>query len=199
MKKILAVLLAVMMLFGTFAIGVSAIDMNDEFIQKAISGESIIIAFNLNGGSIKGFVPVYDPDPETGKYFTSTYNYSGSIYYRVPGCDSIVQEPNEYLPLPRVNPPSGFAFNGWYCDATKMTYAGGTTMKIPANGYSGKLLEFTADYTRTEPEEDTMGGVVDILIKVLGSVIGLLFYSGTESPVEAGMDVMRELLSTLLG
>ena len=196
MKKILAVLLAVMMLFGTFAIGTSALDMNDEFIQTAMA-DQLLIAFDLNGGSIKGFVPVYDPASET--HFTSTYNYSGSIYYRVPGCDSTIQKPGELLHLPRVNPPSGFAFNGWYCDATKKTYAGGTSMTIPSTGYTGKLLEFTADYTRTEPEEDTMASVVDILVKVLGSVIGLLFYSGTESPVEAGMDVMRELLSTLLG
>ncbi len=196
MKKILAVLLSVMMLFGALSVGASAIDMNDPYIQEAIA-DGVIIAFNLNGGSIKGFVSEYDPESPTN--FTSTYNYSGSIYYRIPGCDDVIQKPGELLPLPRINPPSGYAFNGWYCDATKRTYAGGTSMTIPATGYTGKIIEFTADYTRTEPEEDTMAGVVDILVKVFGAILGLLFYSSSDSPVEAGMDVMRELLGTLLG
>lgn len=195
MKKILAVLISVMMLFSALSVGASAIDLTDDYITQAIA-EEVIIAFNLNGGSIKGFVSEYDPD--SPEHFKSTYNYSGSIYYRIPGCDEVVQKPGKQIPLPRVNPPADHAFNGWYCSATGETYPGGTLATIPSTGYTGKIIEYTADYTRTVPEEDTMAGVMDILVKVFGAIVGLLFYSNTDSPVEAGMDVMTNLLTSLL-
>lgn len=194
MKKILAVIISVMMIFSALSVGASAIDLTDEYITEQ-TADQLIIAFNLNGGSIKGFVTEYDPDSPGN--FKQTYNYSGSIYYRIPGCDEIIQKPGESVPLPRVNPPADHAFNGWYCSATGETYPGGTSTAIPHSGYTGKIVEFTADYTRTAPEEDTMAGVMDILIKVFGAIVGLLFYSDNESPVEKGMDVMTTLLTSL--
>ena len=42
-----------------------------------------------------------------------------------------------------------------------------------------------------------MGTVLDILVKVFGTIVGLLFLQGEADPVEAGMQMMGNLLDNL--
>lgn len=201
MKKVLAVVLSVMMLFSALSVGASAIDTtSDRYIQQVLTKQAIL-SFNLNGGSIKGGVKVYDGstiDPETKlpvAKFSWDIRYTDSIYYMIPE-KSTSQVAGDVVTLPSVTPPSGYAFNGWYCYTTNETYAANRPFTIPSYA-AGTVIEFTADYSRSEPEEDTMGGVMNILVKVFGSVIGLLFLQGEADPVDAGMKMMQGLLDNL--
>lgn len=196
MKKILAVLLSVMMLFSVLSVGASALDTSDPYLQGVLS-KQVILSFNLNGGSIKGGVRVYEGlDSNGAPIFTYNSRFSDGVYYMIPETSDSQVAGKSTVTLPRVNPPSGYAFNGWYCYLTNETYAANRPFDIP--GYAaGTVIEFAADYTRTEPEEDTMGGVMDILVKIFGSIIGLLFLQGEKDPVEAGMQMMEDLLENL--
>ena len=196
MKKVLAVLLSVMMLFSALSVGASAvIDTTDSYLQQVLT-KQVILSFNLNGGSIKGGVRVYEGLDATGSpVFTYDNRYTDSLYYMIPESDES-QIPGDVITLPSVNPPSGYAFNGWYCYTTNETYAANRPFVIPTYA-AGKVIEFTADYSRSEPEEDTMSGVMEILVKVFGTIIGLLFLQGEADPVDAGMKMMEQLLSNL--
>jgi hypothetical protein len=69
--------------------------------------------------------------------------------------------------------------------------------KIP-DYTGGKVIQFVADYSLEIPEEDEMAGVFNILVKVFGTIIGLLFLSDREEgAVEAGMQLMSSLLGSL--
>ncbi len=197
MKKVLAVVLSVMMLFSALSVGASAvIDTTDSYISQVLT-KQVILSFNLNGGSIKGGVRVYEGLDANGKpVFTYDNRYTDSMYYMIPESTEGGQLPYDVITLPSVNPPSGYAFNGWYCYTTNETYAANRPFEIP--GYAaGTVIEFTADFSRSEPEEDTMAGVMDILVKVFGTIIGLLFLQGEADPVDAGMKMMEQLLSNL--
>lgn len=197
MKKILAVLLSVMMLFGALSVGASAaIDTSDPYLQGVLS-KQVILSFNLNGGSIKGGVRVYEGvDGNGDPVFSYDSNFTEGVYYMIPETADSQVAGASTVTLPRVNPPSGYAFNGWYCYLTNETYAANRPFDIPAYA-AGTVIEFAADYTRTEPEEDTMGSVMDILVKIFGTIIGLLFLQGEKDPVEAGMQMMEDLLENL--
>ena len=201
MKKVLAVILSVMMLFSALSVGATALDTTDSYLSQVLE-KQVILSFNLNGGSIKGGVRVYEglkEDPATGEMvptFTYDSHYTDSVYYMIPETTTSGQGPNDTVTLPSVNPPSGYAFNGWYCYTTNETYAANRPFEIP-NYAAGTVIEFTADYSRSEPEEDTMAGVMEILVKVFGTIIGLLFLQGEADPVDAGMKMMEQLLSNL--
>lgn len=205
MKKVLAVLLSVMMLFGALSVGATALDTSDSYLQQVLT-QQVVLSFNLNGGSIKGGVRVYEglKEDETGKMvptFVYDNRFTDSIYYMIPETTN-PDDPNydmapyDTVVLPSVTPPSGYAFNGWYCYTTNETYAANRPFEIP--GYAaGTVIEFTADYSRSEPEEDTMAGVMEILVKVFGTIIGLLFLQSEPDPVDAGMKIMEQLLANL--
>lgn len=196
MKKILAVLLSVMMLFSVLSVGASALDTSDIYLQGVLT-KQVILSFNLNGGSIKGGVRVYEGlDSNDQPIFTYNSRFSEGVYYMIPETTDSQVAGKSTVTLPRVNPPSGYAFNGWYCYLTNETYAANRPFDIPYYA-AGTVIEFAADYTRTEPEEDTMSGVMDILVKVFGAIIGLLFLQGEKDPVEAGMQMMEGLLENL--
>ncbi len=196
MKKVLAVILSVMMLFSALSVGAVAIDTtNDTHLKKVLTNQAIL-SFNLNGGTIKGGVKVYKGlDKDNLPVFEWDIRYTDSIYYMIPeGTDE--QRSGDLVTLPSVTPPSGYAFNGWYCYTTNETYAANRSFTIPSYAV-GEVIEFTADYSRSEPEEDTMGGVLSILVKVFGSIVGLLFLQGEADPVDAGMKMMQGLLENL--
>ncbi len=197
MKKVLAVVLSVMMLFSALSVGASALDVTDNYLNQVLTNQAIL-SFNLNGGSIKGGVKVYEGlDASGAPVFSWDNRYTDSIYYMIPEkIDGKSQAPGDVVTLPSVTPPSGFAFNGWYCYATNETYAANRSFVIPTYA-GGTVIEFTADFSRSEPEEDTMAGVMDILVKVFGTIIGLLFLQGEADPVDAGMKMMEQLLANL--
>ena len=206
MKKVLAALLAVMMIFSVLSVGTSVAYESDEYTDKVVN-KQIILSFNLNGGTIKGGVKVYkglktdaqgnvirDANGQVIPVFTYDNRYTDNMYYMIPDSE-VSQLPGKVVTLPSVTPPSDHAFNGWYCYATNETYAANRTFQIP--DVNTGVIEFMADFTRTTPEEDTMSGVMDILVKVFGTIVGLLFLQGEADPVDAGMKMMENLLENL--
>ena len=202
MKKVLALLLSVMMLLGTISVSVLAANgyedlWNDTDSVYGLTHEQAILSFNLNSGKIKGGVWVY----EDGQFRYVT-NYAKDVYDMIPDnskdSSKNSQTPGDEVTLPPVSAPSDCTFNGWYCYLTQETYPANYKFRIPEEG-AGQVIHFMADYTSTVPEEDTMAGVMDILVKVFGTIIGLLFYSNEYGPsaTEYGMKIMTDLLSSL--
>ena len=195
MKKVLAVLLSVMMLFSVLSVGTSVAFEGDDYTDEVLSSQ-VILSFNLNGGSIKGGVKVYEGlDAEGNPVFSYNNRYTDNMYYMIPD-SATSQIPGDIVTLPNVSAPSDYAFNGWYCYTTNETYAANRSFRIPTY-VKGGVIEFVADFSRTTPEEDTMGGVMNILVKVFGTIVGLLFLQGEADPVEAGMQMMENLLDNL--
>ena len=195
MKKVLAVLLSVMMLFSVLSVGTSVAFEGDEYTDEVLT-KQVILSFNLNGGSIKGGVKVYEGvDAEGNPVFSYSNRYTDNMYYMIPDSETS-QIPGDIVTLPNVSAPSDYAFNGWYCYTTNETYAANRSFRIPTY-VKGGVIEFVADFSRTTPEEDTMGGVMNILVKVFGTIVGLLFLQGEADPVDAGMKMMENLLENL--
>lgn len=201
MKKVIALFLAVMMLFGALSVGASAMDLESVRQDEHLQDNQAILSFDLNGGTIKGGVRVYTPayyDANGNKVagsFSWSESYLENMYYMIP--ENGAQTPGSSVRLPGVTPPSGYVFNGWYCVVTNSTHPGNRMYKIP-DYTGGKVIQFVADYSLEAPEEDEMAGVFDILVKVFGTIIGLLFLSDREEgAVEAGMQLMSSLLGSL--
>ena len=72
--------------------------------------------------------------------------------------------------------------------------AGGTQFELPSN-CAGQILTFNARYTAGVAEEDTLGTILGILIKVFGAIIGILMYQGD---TEAGAALMEKVLGGIL-
>lgn len=212
MKKVLALFLAIMMLFSAVSISTSALDISVEMVdivkgEQNISDNQIILVFDLNGGTIKNGARVYKPIeykdgvkvPGTGA-FEWDENYIENTYYMFPeSANDHIPEVSAAVRLPAVNPPSGYIFNGWYCVEVNKTYPGNTSLKLKQEHLtSDSLLHFVAAYSPEAPEEDEMEGVFNILVKVFGTIIGLLFLSGEgTTAVESGMQLMSDLLGNL--
>lgn len=227
MKKVLALFLAMMMLLSALSIGVSAYDVETAKKEAGVAKNQVVLSFNLNGGTIKGGVRVYEPQHTVSQpkidangnvvydadknvvyetvvvpgEFKWDENYLENMYYMLPeniNGDTSAQTPNSTVRLPNVTAPSGYVFNGWYCVWSNSTHPGNRMYTIPAHT-GGQIIEFIADYSLETPEEDEMEGVFNILVKVFGTIVGLLFYSNTGSPnpVQAGMDLMETLLGGL--
>ena len=202
MKKVLALFLAIMMLFGALSVGASAMDLETIRQEQKLADNQAILSFDLNGGTIKGGVRVYTPAyyDANGKLVEGTFSWSESylenMYYMIPeGAGE--QVPGTYVRLPGVTAPSGYVFNGWYCVETNQTHTGNRMYKVP-DYTGGKVIQFIADYSLEVAEEDEMAGVFNILVKVFGTIIGLLFLSDREEgAVEAGMQLMSSLLGSL--
>ena len=211
MKKLLAVILSVMMLFGALSISTSAENYGETNFwginELKLSGNQVVLCFELKSGKITSGIWAYDIDNKTFDYKEV---YEGEFFYMVPDNRFVSQEdmdkgilpqsPGTSIQLPDITPPSGQSFNGW-ATSDGQIYVGGTVYTIPAYAVGGstKIIKFTADYSLLEPEEDTMGGVLDILVKVFGAIVGLLFFSdehGSDA-IEEGMQLMQKLIGGL--
>ncbi len=202
MKKVLALFLAIMMIFSALSVGASAMDIESVRDKENIGDNQAILSFDLNGGTIKGGVRIYTPEyyDATGKLvpgsFSWSENYLEDMYYMIP--ENGAQTPGSTVRLPSVTPPSGYVFNGWYCVWSNSTHPGNRMYTIP-DYTGGQVIQFIADYALEEAEPEAMDTVMDILVKVFGTIIGLLFLSDREEgAVEAGMQLMSDLLATLL-
>ncbi|MBR3816029.1 MAG: hypothetical protein IKJ27_04835 [Clostridia bacterium] len=196
MKKILSVILAVMMLFGAVSVSASASKFNDNYHQNgwANDDQAVLIFDSLNGGTFMN--AVYERD-ENGVWVT-TSGKTG-VYVMLPQTDE-AHTAGSVIILPDVMPNSGSAFKGWhYTDAAgnSVTLGGGSTFTIPSTAFTGNqygVINFTAVYGPAAPEEDTMATVLNVLIKVFGAIIGILFYGGN---TEAGVAMMEKVLGGL--
>lgn len=205
MKKVLAVLLSVMMLFGALSFSSSAVSTNQYFEGEAplVNRDTqVIITFDLAGGTMKNGVWVYN-SAKADPGFEWIEGFDEPTYVMLPQ-DSGSMKPGTPITLPVVTPPAGYQFDGWYCygmagDYTQgSTYAANSAYYIPL-GTAGEIIEFRAAYSPATIEPDTMETVMNILIKVFGTIVGLLFLGDEANPAEAGMQMMSNLLGSLLG
>ena len=205
MKKVLCLLLSVLMIFGTVsAISFAATDYedlrNNDENPAALTPRQAILSFDLNGGKISGGVYVYDPNIK-GSFRYDT-NYVGNTYDMIPNNvknpDKDGMIPGKFATLPPVSAPSNMTFNGWYCRLDRQTYPANHQYEIPEEA-AGEIVQFIAAYTETAPEEEGADAAMNILVKVLGTIIGLLFYSNEYGPsaAEYGMKIMTDLLTNL--
>ena len=203
MKKVLSVFLAVLMLFGALSVSSFAEETTAPVVTPPMayhdwwgeggpcSKEQAVLAFNLNGGSLKSETQIYNE--ETGKFEWKAGKDVTGVYYMVP------QDPNTMkggmgVVLPEVIAPSGQQFNGWYCEACPcetaqvgQTYAAAAVYKLPLN-CGGTLIQFRASYSPATIEEPTIKKVVGILMKVFGTIIGLIAYGGDTKQGSAFME-----------
>lgn len=197
MKKILAVLLAVMMLFSAVSFTSSAATATDDYgytsslidtlrATKVINDNQVILCFDLQTGTMYGKVPVYD---KTTNKFTQTEGVTG-IYHMIPdnsqtltGTDgSFLHTEGSYVVLPSVIPPEGKVFDGWeyknYETGERRVCSAGSRFEIPKGDYvqfSHKaILYFTALYSPAEIEGDIFDTLLNVLIGVAGKVLALL-------------------------
>ena len=203
MKKILAVLLSIMMIFGTVAFSASAASADAIPTADILSGnlpgnlvfnadDNLVFVFKFTGGTMY-----------TGQWelTTSGLVYNEGItntYIMVADNGNKLLSVTDKIWMPSIIPPSGQAFNGWFCsngpDAGK-TIAANAWYEIP-DAAAGMVIEFTANVSPAEPEEDTMTTIMNILIKIFGTIIGIVVYTGN---VEQGIALMEEMLGSILG
>ncbi len=203
MKKVLAVLLSVMMLFGALSFSSSAVSVSQHFDSHLVDRNTqVIITFDLAGGTMKNGVWVYNTSKQPKPDFEWVEGFDDPTYVMLP-MDKDSMKPGTPITLPVVTPPAGYQFDGWYCygiagDYTQgSTYAANSAYYIPL-GTAGEVIEFRAAYSPATIEPDTMETVMNILIKVFGTIIGLLFLGDEANPAEAGMQMMEQLLGSLL-
>ena len=193
MKKVLSVFLAVLMLFGALSVSSFAEETTGSVVTPPMayhdwwgeggpcSKEQAVLAFNLNGGSLKSETQIYNE--ETGKFEWKAGKDVTGTYYMVPQSPETMKGGMGVV-LPEVIAPSGWQFNGWYCEACPceaaqvgQTYAAAALFTLPAN-CGGILIQFRASYSPATIEEPTISKVVGILMKVFGTIIGLIAYGG---------------------
>lgn len=204
MKKILAVLLAVMMLLGTMSVGASAVidDTSAYSVYYGMptadgnvlvnSGTQTIIVFDLNGGKLKNNVWVYDTSASVPGFVNVAGDSVESPYVSLPRTPEMYKV-GGLVALPTVTAPEGYQFDGWWHSTTKDTYAANGSYTVKAQDI-GDVVVFTAGYSPAELEADTLDTILGILIKVFGAIIGIILYSGD---TEAGVAMMEKVLGGL--
>lgn len=201
MKKLLSVLLAVLMLFSTFAICASAAapvtdPTTASNIRDSVGKDHVIIQYDLFDFKTKYSQWTYDVD---SKKFAYISDITGT-FYQVPENPAQLYV-DATIALPEVTAPEGKQFNGWRCTThiDRPTFAAGEALKITDDMLAlsdNKVIRFEVVWGSAVPEEDTMGTIIDILCKIFGAIIGILIYNGN---TEAGVQMMKELLGGVLG
>ena len=150
MKKVLAVLLSVVMLFGAFSTCAFATDNSGDRgslidtlrTTGVINSSQVILSFDLQSGTVYGSVPVYNV---TTKKFEHQEGVTG-IYHLIPDNSqtltgtygSKLHTPGTSVMLPSVVPPEGKVFDGWeYRNGDDVrVYTASSRFVIPAGDYS---------------------------------------------------------------
>lgn len=213
MKKILSVLLAVMMLFGVLAMTASAENFDMGYSKAAsclrsevglgadevfgrTEGQFVLVYFNTGGFATNSLVGMYDAD--AGCTVVQNPGYEGN-FWLVPDdpTSSYFIGQNGRIPLPRMLGNEVQSFEGWRCLANGQSYVAGQTISITLDMVNNLgVVEFEPIAGYAQPEEDTMGTILGILIKVFGSIIGLLFCNGD---VVAGQEMVSGILGGIVG
>ncbi len=192
MKKVLAVLLSVVMLFGALSFSSSAADnigdkgslIDTLRATGVINSSQVVLSFDLQSGSIYGSVPVYD----SVNGFVPTEGVTG-IYHMIPDNSktmtgtygSKLHTAGTYVILPSVVPPEGKVFDGWEyrnSEGVVRVYAAASRFEIPEGDYQAfsekAVLYFTAVYSPAEIEGDIFDTILSVLLGVAGKVLALL-------------------------
>ncbi|MGN0448502.1 MAG: hypothetical protein ACI4GC_08160 [Acutalibacteraceae bacterium] len=208
MKKVLSVILAIMMLFGAMSISVSAVEVNSGNYQQLWntqlgdgstmdSSKYVILRFDFNGGTnATGGPVIYAYDVDSKQFIIKDPGQVSGIFYMLPSTHYDRLIPGESIYLPTVTAPEGMSFQGWTLsnEFGGGSYGTAAPFTIPANT-AGKVVTFTASYVAAAAEEDTLATVLNILKKVFGTIIGILFLDGS---AQAGIELMEKVLGGLL-
>lgn len=158
MKKFLALLLSVLMLFSCLSVGSMAADgtapvaVNDYSAYWKKNGgptdetKQVLMVFEIGNGTLKNTYTVYDP--ATGKY-TNQANLTGT-FVKVPS-GQFDMRPGDQVLLPAVNGYGNYNFNSWTCSLDGMPYQGGGAYEIPEGTTAGIVITFTANYLLQQP------------------------------------------------
>ena len=185
MKKVLALVLAVMMLFGSLSVNASAAitdyKPSEASIAKyttlkqtgVINSDQAILAFDAQNGTFFGTLNVYE-----GGKFQSLDDVTG-VYYMIPDNINSFNTnliPGRYVILPQVVAPVGKTFDGWYCYYDDELYSAGSKYIIPGDAKFGVssfegVIEFVAFYSPAPVEKDIFATIITTLV---GLVAGLI-------------------------
>lgn len=181
MKKVLAVLLVVVMLFSTIALGASALSYNATTLlnqlraSQVITDEQVVLSFDLAGGTVSGKVEVYDENEGFvwKEGVTGTYNKvpNNSGQYTTNN-----QTPGRYVILPSVIPPEGKVFDGWYCYGEEGiipsgNYVAGSKYFIPDGAQYVGVIEFFALMSPAPMEGDFLDTILGVFVMVLEGIL----------------------------
>lgn len=207
MKKLLSVLLAALMLFGSLGMSASALSLggsgvdyippSQAEIAEKIQGNDFVMYFSNSEGftlwpgtelyvSGKGFQTV--KDSYNGSFYMLPRN-SGQYYF---GCT---------VTLPELVDTEAFDFKGWWCKSDKNAsdpFFAGRDVVITQDmaDANDSIVKFSPYYGQNGPAEDTMGMVIDILCKIFGAIFGLLFCNGDTA---LGILKVQEILGGIMG
>ena len=190
MKKLLAVILTVLTLFSVLGVGASAqSNVGGYWGTYADKNSQTILVFYPNGGTFKSVVEVYDAN---SRQFVETLNYAGT-YTMIPK-DYRPMTAGSMVTMPDLAAPSGYAFSGWQCVQTREFFvAGPNSFEVKAE-HIGQILTFQPILVASAPEEDTFGTILNLLVKVFGTIAGIVIFGGDP---EAGVDLFNKLFSAL--
>lgn len=214
MKKILSVFLAVLMLFGSLAVSSSAAStaVDAPGLQEAIDaikanygGEGamydatlnpdgyVVVCYAVGAGSYMYDVPAYDV---TLKKIVLTTT-PGEPYFEIPEHkdENYITYGNYQLPYVRDTEEKQFI--GWTCSANHKTYTAGATVQLTSDMITGNsdCIYFTAEYLSVAPQSDVLETVINVLVKVFGSIIGFVFFGGD---ADAGVKFMQDMIAGIL-
>lgn len=198
MKKVLSVFLAVLMVFSFMAVSASAVESPYFGPGDAANDDQCVFMFRLSGGTCKSAQYVYDTT--TGKSVYTSAEDVPQVFVVTPGEDDRLFLEGSAVTLPSVKAPKGQSFLGWQRVPSMGNDDDNRTYPAIPSGYKikavdiGRVVEFRAVYEAGEMEEDTFAKVFEILVKIFGTLIGLIAYQGN---VEKGQDFMKKIFSSI--
>lgn len=178
MKKVLAVLMAVLMLCCSVAMAVSAFTYKDYEVQ---SDEMLIL---LEFGNATSQVPYEHRNFSTGENEVSTVTGEVGVIAKVGG----------FYSLPMVTAPDGYSFAGWIESGNKdNSYAANTSINV-TDADGGHYITYIAQLVPAEVGPSTLDTVKSVLIKVFGIILGLFY-----GDIDYGQELVANLFGSILG
>ena len=206
MKKVLAVLLSVAMIFGVFSMsGFAAENTGDRgsLIDNlretgVINSSQVVLSFDLQTGAILGPVPVYNDQTNKFEYkdtVTGIYHLIPDNSQTITGTyGSKLHTAGTSVILPSVVPPSGKVFDGWEYrspDGGVRVYSAASRFVIPLANYeqyaNKAVIYFTALYSPAPVEGDIFDTLLDVLLSVVNELLALLNIDLDASEILGGL------------
>lgn len=176
MKKLVAVLMAILMLGSAVALGASAIVYKGYTVQP----DEILVILKFGDSTSR--------DNITYRDFATGNDTLGMATGEV----AMIIKAGAPYTLPAVTCPSGQAFAAWVnVDSGESLGIGSRTT---SNVDGGTVVQYTLQTTPAAAEKDTMETIKTILVKVFGILIGL-FYGDTDY----GQELVASFFNSVFG